>query len=86
MFTGALARLCKLSFFTTSAGQETDKLHNAGVNIIVALGYEDIFVDREVTRTLAQVDIWLEGIDIYPDLLVCSTNSYTDIGCKLNMN
>ena len=44
-----------------SAGQEAGKLHNAGVNIIIALGHEDIFVDREVTRTLAQVDLLVGG-------------------------
>ena len=41
--------------------QEADKLHKAGVKIIIALGHAGISVDKEVARSVDHVDIVVGG-------------------------
>ena len=51
----------KFNDIIISVRQEADKLHKAGVKIIIALGHAGIFVDRKVARSVDHVDIVVGG-------------------------
>lgn len=51
----------KFNDVINSVRQEADRLHNAGVKIIIALGHAGISVDREVAQNVNHVDIVVGG-------------------------
>ena len=51
----------KFNDVVTSVRQEADRLHNAGVKIIIVLGHAGISVDRQVAQTVNHVDIVVGG-------------------------
>ena len=51
----------KFNAIIASVRQEADRLHNAGVKIIIALGHAGIRVDKKVAQSVDHVDIVVGG-------------------------